>query len=449
MALIAATAFFVAAEFALVAVDRTRLERAAAAGSRRARVAVAVVGRLSFHLSGAQLGVTLCSLVLGVLAAPTFAGVFRPALEPLLGHATAEAIAEALGLAVATVASMVVGELMPKNLVMVRPQRAAQNLAGPLRMFSIAFAPIIWISNHMANFIVRRFGVEPRDELTSARSIEELELLVRSSAERGAIDPEAVTLVERSVRFGDKTAADALVPRLAVRALQRDDTVNMLVAASVETGFSRFPVYGVDLDDISGVVHVKDVYRLRPSQRHATPVTEIATPVLAVPETRPLDDLLADLRARQEHLAVVVDEHGGTAGIVTLEDLLEEIVGEIADEYDPPPTSITKPGPGGSVTLPGSLHPDEVRDASGFETPEGPYDTLAGFVLERLGHIPDVGEIVRHQGWKLTVAELDRRRIAAVRMQPPEDDSDRANQQQEVGAHARAQNRSITDGWAR
>jgi CBS domain containing-hemolysin-like protein len=333
---------------------------------------------------------------------------------------------------------------------MVRPQRAAQNLSGPLRIFSIAFAPIIWVSNHLANFVVRRFGVEPREDLASARSVEELELLVRSSAERGAIDPEAVTLVERSVRFGDKTAADALVPRLAIRALQRDDTVNALVAAAVETGFSRFPVYGVDLDDIGGVVHVKDVYALPPSQRHATPVGQIATQVLAVPETRPLDDLLADLRARHEHLAAVVDEHGGTAGIVTLEDLLEEIVGEIADEYDPPPTSITRPGPGDSVTLPGSLHPDEVRDASGFEIPDGPYDTLAGFVLERLGHIPEPGETARYGGWNLTVTELDRRRIAAVRMQPPEDDSNGANEgQQFAGRRAGKEGRSIADEWVR
>ena len=420
MLLLLATTFFVAAEFALVAVDRVRLEDAAERGSRRARIGLSVVRRLSFHLSGAQLGVTLCSLVLGVLAEPVLAKALHSPVQGVVGHGAAKDTSLALALALSTVGSMVLGELIPKNLVLARSQRAAENLAGPLRVFSSIASPIIWVSNGVANRIVRALGIEPREDLASARSVEELELLIRSSGELGAIDSEAVTLLTRSIRFGEKTAADALTPRVNVEALASDATVADLVALSLASGYSRFPVHQGDLDDIVGVVHVKDVYRLAPSERRTTTVDALAAPVYAVPETRRLEDLLTDLRGRGEHLAIVVDEHGGTAGIVTVEDLLEEIVGEISDEYDPPAVSVTVPGPGGTVTISGSLHPDEVADAIGLRLPDGPYETVAGFLLDQLGHLPVEDETVHHDGWDLTVAEMDRHRIATVRVRPPE-----------------------------
>ena len=394
--LILATAFFVAAEFALVAVDRVRLEAEAAAGSRRARGALAVVRRLSFHLSGAQLGVTMCSLVLGFVAEPTLATALRGPARSLVGPGAADGVAVAAALAIATVASMVLGELIPKGLVMARPVRAALVLAAPLRVFSALFGPLIGLANGAANAIVRSFGIEPRDELTSARSVEELTLLIRSSGDRGALDADEVTLLNRSLRFREKTADDAMVPRVAIVGVAADERVADLIAVAVATGHSRFPVYAADLDDIVGLVHVKDVFRLAPEVRAESSVREIAGPVVAVPETRPLDDLLTDLQSAGAHLAVVVDEYGGTAGIVTLEDLLEEIVGEISDEYDPPGAALTVAGPGGSVVLPGGLHPDEVFDATGFTVPDGPYETLAGFVLDELGHLPEVGEWFGH-----------------------------------------------------
>jgi len=418
--LLLATTFFVAAEFALVAADRTRLERAAADGSRRARVAVAVIRRLSFHLSGAQFGVTLCSLVLGVLAEPVLAKALHAPVADVVGHRGSEGASVALALALSTIGSMVLGELIPKNLVLARAQRAAEHLAGPLRAFSVVVAPIIWVSNGVANRLVRLLGIEPREELASARSVEELELLIRSSGEQGTIDREAVALLTRSIRFGEKTAADALTPRVNLVALPADATVADLVSASLRTGFSRFPVHQGDLDDIVGLVHVKDVYRLPPEERTRATVGALAAPIFAVPETRPLEDLLADLRGRGAHLAVVVDEHGGTAGIVTVEDLLEEIVGEITDEYDPPPASVTVPGPGGTVAISAALHPDEVADAIGLRVPDGPYETLAGFLLDRLGHLPVVGERIGHEGWELTVTHMDRHRIMTVGVRPPE-----------------------------
>lgn len=421
MLLLAGTAFFVAAEFAVVAADRTRLEHAASSGGRRAKVALGVIRRLSFHLSGAQLGITLCSLVLGVLAEPVLARALHSPVQAVVGTGAAAKVSIGLALASSTVASMVLGELIPKGLVLAKPLRAAENLAGPLRLFSVAVAPIIWVSNGVANAIVRSLGIEPREELASARAVEELELLIRSSGDEGMIDSEAVTLLTRSIRFAGKTAADALTPRVRVVALERDATVADLVAASTRTGFSRFPIYGGDLDDIVGLAHAKDVYRLPVDERASTSVGSLAAPIFAVPETRALEDLLADLRAQRQHMAVVVDEHGGTAGIVTVEDLVEEIVGEITDEYDAPPASVTAAGPGGTVTVAADLHPDEVADAIGLTVPDGPYETLAGFMLNELGHVPVEGEKVDHEGWELAIAEMDRHRIATVRVRPPAD----------------------------
>ena len=416
--LILGTAFFVAAEFALVAIERSRLEAMAADGDRRAQRALAMLQRLSFYLSGAQLGVTLMSLVLGFVAEPTIARLIEPLLEPTLGERTAHGVSIALALALATILSMVAGELIPKNIVISRPRNAVLTLAAPLQVFSFAFSPVIRLANGTANWVVRRLGVEPQEELASVRSLEELDYLFRSS---GADLPQgSVTLLTRSLRFGEKTAADILVPRVAVVALSADDTVAGLVRAAIDTGHSRFPVCGADIDDILGVVHVKDVYRLPFEARSTTPVTDIMAEAIAVPETRDLDSLLADLRAAGGHLAIVVDEYGGTAGIITVEDLLEEIVGEIDDEYDTDNVPVTAAAPG-SWVLPGTLHPDEVADATGFRMPEGEYETLAGLLLDRLGHLPEPGEKVEVDGWTFEVLEMDRRRIASIRVvEPPE-----------------------------
>lgn len=417
--LILATAFFVAAEFALVAVDRSRVEHLAQKGSRRARVTLSVLRRLSFHLSGAQLGITIVSLVLGFVAEPTIATLIEPALEPLAGTRST-ALSVALALALATVFQMVVGELIPKNVVIARPTRSALRLAAPFRAYAVVFGPVIAVSERAANWAVRKLGVEPREELSSVRSLPELELLFRSSAEEGTLEPRAVDLLTRSIRFGEKTADDALTPRTALEALESDATLDDLVGRSLDTGLSRFLVYGIDLDDVRGVVHVKSVYEIPPDERSSTPVSAVMTDAFVVPESRSLTSLLVELRKAGAHLAVVVDEYGGTAGIVTMEDLIEEIIGEIDDEWDPEPPELSVVQPSGAFLLAGSLHPDEVFDACGFTMPDGEYETLAGFVLDRLGHLPVAGEWVAHDGWELEVVELDRRRIDRILAVPPE-----------------------------
>jgi CBS domain containing-hemolysin-like protein len=374
-----------------------------------------VLRRLSFHLSGAQLGITVTSLLVGFVAEPLLAG----GLEDLVGG-VGTGLALALSLAVATIVQMVVGELVPKNVAIARPVASAFVMAPIFRVYGLVFGPMITFLNEAANWTVRRFGIEPKEELASVRTIEELELLIRSSGEHGTLPASSTRLLTRSIRFTGKTAADALVPRTAVSALGAEDTAADLVRAATESGYSRFPVVGADLDDVAGLVHVKDVYRVPYADRATTPLAELMHDVLAVPESRSLESLLVEMRGTGAHLAVVIDEYGGTAGIITLEDVLEEIVGEIDDEHDPRPAEVQVTAQRGTWELPGSLHLDEVADACGLELPEGEYETAAGFVLDRLQHIPEPGESFEIDGWRVEVADMDRLRVASIRVTAPE-----------------------------
>lgn len=353
---------------------------------------------------------------MGFLAEPAVGA----ALEPLVGRAVGEDRAVAasitLALVLATATQMVLGELVPKTFAIARPRTTAYALARPMVLMCTVLGPAITVLNGAANGLVRRLGIEPQEELASVRSLEELELLIRASAREGMLEAEAMDLLTRTMRFSEKDAAAALVPRPSVEVLSVDDTLDELAARSLSTGKSRFPVVGRDLDDVAGVVHVKDVYEVPYARRARTPVRDVMSEPFVVPETRDLADLLVELRRDGIHLAVVVDEHGGTAGIITLEDVLEEIVGEIDDEHDrrrPPLTFVQRPG---EWVLDASLHHDEVFDLCGFDMPEGDYETLAGFVLERLGRIPEAGARLDHDGWQLTVTAMDGLRVATVEL---------------------------------
>jgi CBS domain containing-hemolysin-like protein len=411
-ALILATSFFVAAEFALVAVDRDRVDALAKTGDRGARRATTALHRLSFHLSAAQLGVTVTSLVLGFVAEPTVAKVVE-SVVPVHG------LAVVLALALVTIVTMVIGELIPKRIAIARPLETLVRVSSGLRVYGAVLRPLIKILNGSADWTVRRLGIEPREELRSVRTMEELELLIRSSGEQGTLEAEAFELLTRTIRFAHKTAADALVPRVDMKVVPRDGSVADLVASSVDTGYSRFPVIGDDLDDVLGIAHVKDALRFPPELRGSTPVTEVVSDAIVVPEGVDLESLLTTMRERGSQMAVVADEHGGVAGIVTLEDLLEEIVGEIEDEHDQPAAPPLTWLPDGVHLLDGTTHLGDVAEAVGLELPDGEYETLAGFILDRLGHLPESGERVEHDGWVLEVVDMDRRRIAAVRLTEP------------------------------
>ena len=404
-----------------MAVDRSRVSRQAAEGHAGARAVERLLRRLSYHLSSAQLGITITSLVLGFIAEPVVAALLEPAVGAAVGEQRSRAVSVVIALVIATTLQMVMGELVPKSLAISNPTRAAYALATPMRVFGAVAGPIVTAFNGAANWTVRRLGIEPQEELRSVRSLNELDLLFRSSGEEGTIDEESLTLLTRAVRFTEKTAADALVPRTEVVGLPADGTVADLTAKAVETGFSRFPVHGGDLDEIVGVGHVKDAFTIPFRARADTPITAVAVDALVVPETLDLSSLLGLLQEQATHLAVVVDEYGGTAGIITLEDVLEEVVGEIDDEHDRPSPTLTRVQRPGEWVIAGGMHPDEVFDTCGFDLPDGPYETLAGFVLDSLGRIPVRGDHFDHDGWQLHVETMDRLRVAEVRLVAPED----------------------------
>ncbi|MEU1884288.1 hemolysin family protein [Micromonospora sp. WMMD987] len=422
--LTAGNAFFVAAEFALVTVDRAEIDRRAEAGDATAATVRRALRELSFQLSGAQLGITLTALLTGYLAEPALSRLFDPLLAPLGG---ADRFGPLLALALATLLSMLFGELVPKNLALARPMPAALATAGPMRAFSRAFGWLIRGLNGSANRLVRQLGVEPQEELASARSPEELGLLAAISARAGALPPDTAMLLRRTIRFGDKRAAEAMTPRVDVIALRATATVAELLDLSRRTGRTRFPVYEETLDLVTGVAAVPDALGVPLTARAGTTVASVAREPVYVPESLDLDGVLAALKAAGSDLAIVVDEYGGTDGVVTVEDLVEELVGEIADEFDPATvddahaTGLTVPGGERTVLVDGVLREDELFEQTGFRLPEGPYETLAGFLMARLGHIPLPGETIRADGYAFIVVEVERHRIEQVRVVRPEE----------------------------
>ncbi|SNY63282.1 hemolysin family protein [Paractinoplanes atraurantiacus] len=426
--LTAGNAFFVAAEFGLVTVDRPEIDARARSGDRRARTVQHALHELSFQLSGTQLGITITALLTGYLAEPALSKIFTPLIEPIGGDAT-EGITHAIALVVATLVSMLFGELVPKNAALARPMRAALLTAAPLRTFSKLFKYLIGALNGSANWLVRRIGVEPQEELASARSPEELGLLAAISARAGTLPNETATLVRRTIRFGEKRAASAMTPRVDVVGLTVGASVADLITKARETGHTRFPVYENTIDLVTGVVAVPDALGVPPERRAATRVSTIAREPVYVPESLGLDKVLSALREAGADLAIVVDEYGGTDGVVSVEDLIEELVGEIADEYDAEQaetSTVELTAPGGEKTflVDGLLREDELIEQTGFKLPEGPYETLAGFLLARLGHIPEVGESYETGGWEFTIMAVDRHRVEQVRVVIPPEPAD-------------------------
>ena len=418
LALTVGTFVFVAGEFALTALERSTVDaNVGQVGDRRARQVKHAHSTLSFQLSGAQVGITITTLLTGYVAEPAIAELIEPSIAwARVPSGLADGVSLGIALTLATGLSMVFGELVPKNLAIARPLPTARQVAGLLNAFSTAFRWLISGLNGSANWIIRRLGIEPAEELRSARSPQELGSLVRASALQGTLDQGTANLLDRSLRFGERTAEELMTPRMRVEALRADATVLDLVDAARRTGFSRFPVYGSDLDDVRGVVHVKQAFAVPADQRSVTAVGELASTVPTVPSSLDGDALLDRLRGQGLQVAIVVDEYGGTAGIVTLEDLVEEIVGDVRDEYDRMEISQVRSLDEQGWIISGLLRDDEVADATGFVMPEGDYETVAGLVLDRLGRIPDIGDEVEFDGWRLTVKRMDRRRIADLQL---------------------------------
>ncbi|CAM03103.1 CBS domain containing-hemolysin-like protein [Saccharopolyspora erythraea NRRL 2338] len=412
------TGLAVAAEFSLTSLERSTVDaHAAQVGDRRAQSVQRAHRTLSFQLSGAQVAITLTTLVTGYVAEPLIGELLRPGFTALgVPESAAGALSLALAILLATTLSMVFGEMVPKNLAIARPLATARAVSGYHAAFSQIFRWLIDAMNNSANWVVRRFGVEPQEELRSARSPDELGSIVRSSAEHGTLDEATAELMDKSLRFGDRTADELMTPRMRVESLAADATVLDLLQLARRTGFSRFPVHGGDLDDVHGVVHVKQAFGVPADQRDTTRMGSLSRPVPTVPETLDGDSLLNRLRGSGLQLALVVDEYGGTAGIVTLEDVVEEIIGDVRDEHDGREAAAVRPLARDSWIISGLLRADELADATGFAMPEGDYETVAGLVLAELGRIPRTGDQVEQGHWELVVTRMDRHRVAELRL---------------------------------
>lgn len=395
LALVVACGLFVAAEFALVTVDRAEVAKAAEAGDRSAEGVAVALRSLSTQLSGAQVGITLTNLAIGFLAEPAISELVEGPLEALgVPDGAVTPTALTLGLVLATFATMIFGELVPKNVAIALPLATAKATQGAQRGFTMVMGLPIRLLNGSANAIVRSLGVEPQEELRSARSSEELSSLARRSASEGTLDSETAHLVQRSIAFGPRTAGEIMTPRMRMAVVDANDPVSEIIELSAATGFSKFPVTKGSTDHIVGSVHVKQAVAVPRGERSSTQVREVMVKATVVPESLRLDPLLALLRAEGFQMAIVSDEYGGTAGVVTLEDVVEEIVGDIADEHDPISARLRK-RPDGSWIVSGLLRPDEVQDATTLALPEDEdYDTVAGLLVKYLGRIPQRGDVV-------------------------------------------------------
>ncbi|MEW2252124.1 hemolysin family protein [Streptomyces sp. NPDC006975] len=417
---------FVAAEFSLTTVERSELERAVERGERGAAGALKAVRNLTFQLSGAQLGITVTNLVVGMLAEPSIAKLLAGPMQALgLSRQAASSVALVVGTALSTVFLMVVGELVPKNWAISAPLAMAKRVGTPQRLFSAAFRPFITHLNNTANRVVRRFGIEPAEELASARGPQELAALARHSAKEGALEPDTAELFVRTLNLADLTAENVMTPRVQVIALEAQATCEDVANATRATGLSRFPVYRGSLDSVVGTAHVKDVLAVPAERRARVPVSELMREPLLVPESLTVDRLLDRLSGKRT-MAVVIDEYGGTAGVATLEDIVEEVVGEVRDEHDPHETPDLAPAgtdeDGRAVySADGAARIDQLVRV-GLKAPDGPYETLAGLVATELGRIPAVGDIVHIAGWRMDVVDASGRRAARVLLHAPLDD---------------------------
>lgn len=432
-----ANAFFVASEFALLSLDRSQLDTLKS--RRRARLIGNMLDRLTFHLSSAQFGITLAAVLLGYVIEPLLARLFEPLLEPIVGEGAVHGAAIGVSLAIATAVHLVLGEQIPKIYAIARPLPTASRLSPALKVYSTLVGPITSLLNRFSERTVGLFGMSSAGGLESVESVEDLEYYVKVSSEEGTLDPEDAELLTASLRFAAKTTADVFMPRTEVVAVTATATAADLAELSVATGFSRFPVVesraestsanttanpaesqpeSQNLDALVGLVHVKSVFDVPREQRGQVSVGDLASELFAVPLGLPLRTLLAEMRQRRMQMAVVLDEHGGMAGVVTLENILEMLVGDIDDEYDETQEVSEN-------LISGLARAEEVREVAGFAMPEGDYETIAGFLISEIKRIPNEGETILVNGWTWEVAEMDARRIAWLRFQGPAESEQR------------------------
>lgn len=424
-ALVLLNGFFVATEFALVRSRKSRIDRLAATGSGRARMVQQALNQIGTLIAATQLGVTMASLALGYIGEPAIAALIRPLFDLVLPQEgaliTSHLVALILSFAIATTLHITFGELVPKNIALHRAEATALWLVVPMNLFIRVFRPVIWLLQSLGNLINRAIGLQPAPAHSAVHSVEELEMLVHSTREAGLLEEQQEQMVAGVFDFGERQASQVMTPRTELEAVPVTIGLGELARRAARGRHTRLPVYEGDLDHILGAVHAKDVLRLLEPDRprpERFDVRAIMRLVPFVPESIPLDELMAELRRQKAHLAIVVDEFGGTSGMVTLEDLLEEIVGNVIDEFDVPrePVELL---PDGSASLDGLLPIEDVNERFALGIEEPFYDTLGGYVFGQLGRVAVIGDAVPlADGRRLVVEELDGLRVSRVRLVP-------------------------------
>ncbi|MEE8422854.1 MAG: hemolysin family protein [Dehalococcoidia bacterium] len=409
LALVLANGFFVMAEFALVTVRRTRVEQLVDEGRAGARSVAEAIEHLDSYIAACQLGITVASLALGWIGEPVLAGL----LDPVFGGIGAHAASVTVAFVIITALHVIAGELAPKGIALQYSERAALAVAGPLRLFRAVFRPVIWVLNESGWLVVRVFGVSP--DVGESRHLGRAELLlaVEASTEAGELKSEDQFLIERALRFRDLTAAQVMVPRTELLALPVETTVAEARRFVAESHHSRYPVYRDSIDNVIGVIHVRDLILAANDQM----IEPLLRQPLLVPAQASVNDVLAQMRDTRTHFAIAVDEYGGTDGIIALEDLLEELVGELQDEFEEGAPA-HEDGPGDAIRIGGLDNVDVLGELLGVEVGEGPYKTVAGYIVDRVGSIPGVGDHIDVDGYRLTVVEMDALRVATVEATP-------------------------------
>ena len=416
------TGYFVAQEFAYVSADRLALAREAEVGDRKAARALKVLARLSFMLSGAQLGITVTGLVVGFIAEPSVSALLKPVLTGIgIPEGAVGGISVVLAFVLATVVQMVIGELVPKNLASAVPERLAKALASSTLAYLKVVGPVVHVFDGAANKLLRKVGIEPVEELHHGATLEELGHLIGESHEQGELPRQTAELIDHALEFSERTLDEVMVPRADAVFVRKDAYLAEAVELIAKHGHSNYPVLGDHPDDVSGVLGVRELMALPVDGFTDTTAGAAARRPLLLPDTLPLPDAVEQMRSSGDEFAVVLDEHGGVAGVVTYEDIAEELVGDIADESDRITEIAVVDGEGWLVDAGRRL--DEVAEATGVELPEEEdYDTVAGLIVDRLGRFPTIGdrltvELLGGGHVLIDVRTLDRHVPERVRMQ--------------------------------